>query len=150
MSKDIVAKVDDIIEGKNLSKSRIDRLMEPTDLLMDYLSTHLSRIKQTDPMIDHIKQDFLDNYDNLSDGSKLRLLELLLKKETDDNTPLINMFAKALEVKKEKDKEDKNNQGNTPSTGNNSSFTQEDMTQAKKFLKQIEVISKGEFSKEEK
>lgn len=145
MSRGITAKIDNIIEGKNLSGSQLDRLMEPKDLLMDYLSTHLSKVKKSDPLIELIKQDFTDTYNKLNDGVKLKLLELLLKKETDDNTPLINMFAKALEVKKEK--EDKNNLGDNPKApSGETSFTQEEISSAKRFLKKIDEATKGEFS----
>lgn len=144
----IDSKVTDIVEGRNLSGSQLDRLVDPKVLLMQYLSTHITDVQEEDPLLTKLKNDFVDRYEELSDGAKLRLFELLLKKQTEDHTPLINLFAKALEAKKEPNKPGEgDSEGKTP---NSESFSQEEMSKAKKFLGVIEKIEKGEFTPGEK
>ena len=143
-------KIDDIIEGKNLTNSQLDRLIDPKMLLMDYLNNHVREVQKLDPLIQKIKNDFTDNYKTLSDGTKIKLLELLLKKETEDNTPLINLFAKALEVKKD----DKSNPNDTPSgKSSEGSYSQADTAKAKELLpkvdKILQMLENGEFNSSE-
>lgn len=145
--KDIDVKVDGIVNGKHLSGSQLDRVIDPKDLLMEYLATHISSVQEEDPLFAKLKDDFIERYEELSDGAKLRLFELLLKKQTEDHTPLIGLFAKALEVKKEKGTEEGNINKN-PSQSE--SFSQEDMSKAKKLLNIVDKIEKGEFTPGEK
>ena len=141
-------KVTDIVEGRNLSGSQLDRLVDPKVLLMQYLSTHITDVQEEDPLLTKLKKDFIERYDDLSDGAKLRLFELLLKKQTEDHTPLINLFAKALETKKDPNKPGDDSSGNKPSQSE--SFSQEDMSKAKKLLSIVDKIEKGEFTPGEK
>lgn len=148
-----MSKVDAIIEGKNLSGSQIDRLSDKEELLMNYLSAHIQSVQDSDPLIQKIKDHFTADFDNLSDGIKLRILELLLKKETEDHTPLINLFAKAIENKKKPD-EGNTPQGNQPTQG--SGISQEDISSAKDASKKIdrvlaivEKLEKSEFNENE-
>jgi len=146
--KDIDVKADDIINGKNLSGSQIDRVIDPKYLLMEYLSAHVTTVQKEDPLLTKLKDDFIERYGDLSDGAKLRLFELLLKKQTEDHTPLINLFAKALETKKDPNKSGDDSSGNKPSQSE--SFSQEDMSKAKKLLSIVDKIEKGEFTPGEK
>lgn len=146
-NKDINTKADEIINGAHMSPSKIDRLLEPKDLLMDYLATYLNKVQLKNPVLEKLLKRYDDEraIEELTEAARLRLIELLLKKETEDNTPLINLFAKALEVKKDK-KEEEIEKGNKKSKDD--SFTQEEMSKAKKFLKRIDDIekaTKGEF-----
>jgi hypothetical protein len=110
---------------------------------MNYLTGRIGQIQTVDPLIQKIKDDFTDRYVEMTEGAKLRLLELLLKKETEDNTPLINLFAKALENKKEPEKPTSGDgETDKPGTG----YSKEDITNAKKFLNMITKIEQGEFT----
>ena len=152
--KNIVTKVDAILDNKQ-SQSKVDRMLDPRDLLMDYLSTHVKEVQAMDPLIKKIKDDFIGRFEELSDGLKLNLLQMLLKKQSEDHTPLINMFAKALEVKKEKEKEGEGN-GQTESKSG-SGISQEDLSHAKELYSKIskidnilKMVGNGEFSEDEK
>ena len=144
MSKDINSKIDGITNGSNLSNSQVDRIVvDPKIHLMNYLTGRIGQIQTVDPLIQKIKDDFTDRYEEMTEGAKLRLLELLLKKETEDNTPLINLFAKALENKKEPEKPTSGDgETDKPGTG----YSKEDITNAKKFLNMITKIEQGEFT----
>ena len=146
--KDIDVKADDIINGKNLSRSQLDRMIDPKVLLMEYLSTHITDVQQEDPLYVKLKNDFIERYGDLSDGAKLRLFELLIKQRSEDHAPIIALISKALEVKKENGKSGDDSSGNKPSQSE--SFSQEDMSKAKKLLSIVDKIEKGEFTPGEK
>ena len=152
--KNIVTKVDAILDNKQ-SQSKVDRMLDPRDLLMDYLSTHVKEVQTMDPLIEKIKDDFSGRFEELSDGLKLNLLQMLLKKQSEDHTPLINMFAKALEVKKEKEKDGDNSSNDNSKSG--SGISQEDLSHAKELYSKIskidnilKMVGNGEFSEDEK
>jgi hypothetical protein len=144
MKTDIETKVSDIIGGTNLSQSQLDRIAGPQALLFDYLSSHLKKVKERNPLLEKMLADFETNYRTYSDGMKVKLFELLLKKESEDNTPLVNMFSKALEVKAEKgkDKDVDNSQDNKEANN----LSQSDMQVAKKILGSVDKLAKGELT----
>lgn len=149
MSKDIETKVKDIVEGNNVSQSQIDRVVDPKAMLIGYLSSYVSKVQQEDDLLMGLRERFQNRLsdDNLSDAMALRLLEILSKKQSEDNAPLLNLFAKALETPKGKSTEEPNPTGDHSHSDN--SFTKEEVQSAKKFLSKIESIEKGEFSEKE-
>lgn len=146
MSKDIETKVKNIVEGNNLSDSQLDRLIDPKTLLFNYLASYVGKIQQEDELLSELKMKFLNEIKEgtLSAGMELKIFEILSKKQSEDSAPIINLFSKALEVKKDDPKP-------LPSTENSieGSFTQEEFSKAKKLLNEIDKLKVGEFSPKE-
>ena len=149
MSKDIETKVKDIVEGNNISQSQLDRIADPKTMLIGYLSSYVSKVQQEDELLSEIRERFIGRLadDNLSDAMALRIFEVLSKKQSEDNAPLLNLFAKALETPKVKPAEEPAH--GAEQSHNETSFTKEEVQSAKKFLSKIEAIEKGELSDKE-
>ena len=150
MNKDIETKVKDIVEGKDLSQSQIDRVVDPKAMLIGYLSSYVSKVQQEDDLLMNLRDRFQNRLDddNLSDAMALRIFEVLSRKQSEDNAPLLNLFAKALETPKGGKPAEESPSGGDHSHSENS-FTKEEVQSAKKFLSKIESIEKGELSEKE-
>jgi len=149
MNKDIETKVKDIVEGNNLTQSQLDRIVDPKAMLIGYLNSYVSKVQQEDDLLMSLRERFqarLDD-DNLSDAMALRIFEVLSRKQSEDNAPLLNLFAKALETPKGKPSEEQSPTGDQ--SHNEGSFTKEEVQSAKKFLSKIEAIEKEELSEKE-
>lgn len=153
MPKDIEVKVKNIVEGNNLSESQLDRVRDPRLLLMDYLSTHIDKINGTNLLKKKIEEQLQKELDEekLSTGAMLKVYEILTNQEVAQSNGVINLLAKALEVKKDDGKKgDSSDSGKASTT---ETFTQEEIAQAKNDLSRVngflKAIEKGEFNPKE-
>jgi len=134
---DIDKKIDSITK---LSQSQVDRLTDTRMLLAGYINSYVEKVQEDDVILTKLKEKYLEKIEKneLSDGAELRIFELLLEKQSADNTPLINLFAKALEVKAEQQGKNANEQNSNEQKDNAPS--KEDIALVKEGIIKIDKL----------
>jgi hypothetical protein len=147
MSSNIESKIINIVEGNNLTGSKLDRLVDPKELLMNYLTTHISKINGTNELKTKIEDKLKAELDSgdLSVGAMLKVYEVLTRQEVDQSNGIVNLLSKALEVKKDYG-DSKPNAANANGAANEETYTKEEVVTTKKFLGIIKKIEEGEFN----
>lgn len=151
MSEQYPQSIQDIINDKSLTNSEKDRMImmiDPKMQFLEYLSTCVTSLTNKSIFFEEIEKSLNDDLisGSLPLAAKIRIFEILSKKETDVSANVLNVLAKAIETK------NKTNPSETPANSSDkghSNVSQEDYAKAKNVMNVIDRISKGEFSPEE-
>lgn len=80
-----------------------------TSFLINYLNAYVEKLNVKNELKILIENSLKEDINNneLSHGAKIKILEILTKSESEENSPIINLLGKALEFKKEKQLDNK-------------------------------------------
>jgi hypothetical protein len=97
-TKDIEVIVNDITKSKELTQSQLDRLNDPFELLTGYLTSHLRKISMTSSLKKTLEEQFETDLSEhtLNKAERMALYEILVNKETKQESDVINAIAKAM------------------------------------------------------
>jgi len=148
MNKDIIQTIEDIQNDSNLTASQKSRLTDPQTALIGFLNSHLNAVSAKNELKEEIETQLLEEVQNktISLSAKLKIFELLLKKETDSQNGTLAVIGKMLEVKAAKPDSDS---AHSLTTGRpESGVSQQDMKEGQEAIKFINELKKSEGMQE--